>query len=251
MSLKNRTDWQEALHAVMPLCFSYIPVGLACGMLLQQVGFSPLLTALLSLVVFSGGAQFLVVSLLAVHASFTSIILMVLFLELRYALLGSSLSHFFKQEQRGFLALFSQSMNDENYAVNYLKYSTDKSWNRTRAIMVNWFSQASWVISTVLGSVFGSFIQVDTELVHFALTSMFIFMFVMQVKNKLLLVTGLFSGALAVVFMLLLKNTFGLILATVIASLVGFFIDKKIRGTSTNKEDDDLFSVKGEGVHHE
>lgn len=251
MSLKNRTDWQEALQAVMPLCFSYIPVGLACGMLLQQVGFSPLLTALLSLVVFSGGAQFLVVSLLAVHASFTSIVLMVLFLELRYALLGSSLSHFFKQEQRGFLALFSQSMNDENYAVNYLKYSTDKNWNRTRAIMVNWFSQASWVISTVLGSVFGSFIQVDTELVHFALTSMFIFMFVMQVKNKLLLLTGLFSGVLAVVFMLLLKNTFGLILATVLASLTGFIIDKKIRGTSANKDEDDLFSVNGEEVHHE
>ncbi|MGG5317021.1 AzlC family ABC transporter permease [Enterococcus sp. AZ072] len=251
MSLKNRADWQEAFQAVMPLCFSYIPVGLACGMLLQQVGFNPLLTALLSLVVFSGGAQFLVVSLLAVHASFTSIILMVLFLELRYALLGSSLSHFFKQEQRGFLAVFSQSMNDENYAVNYLKFSTDKTWNRTRAIMVNWFSQASWVISTVLGSVFGSLIHVDTELVHFALTSMFIFMFIMQVKNKLLLVTGLFSGGLAVIFMLLLKNTFGLILATVVASLVGFLVDKKIRSSATGKDNDDFFTVKGEEAHHE
>lgn len=251
MSLRNRTDWQEALRAVMPLCFSYIPVGLACGMLLQQVGFNPLLTALLSLVVFSGGAQFLVVSLLAVHASFTSIILMVLFLELRYALLGSSLSHFFKQEHRGFLALFSQSMNDENYAVNYLKYSTEPTWNRTRALLVNWFSQASWVVSTVLGTVFGSFINVDTELVHFALTAMFIFMFMMQVKNKLLLATGLLSGALAVFFMLLLKNTFGLILATVIASLTGYWLDTKFRKPADDKGDDDFFPVRGEEVHHE
>ena len=118
MPVKKRTPWLEALYAAMPLCFSYIPVGLACGMLLQKAGFNIFLTALLSMLVFSGGAQFLVVSMISVHASFVSTILMVFFLELRYALLGSSLSQFFKKEKRSFIALFSQSMNDENYAVN-------------------------------------------------------------------------------------------------------------------------------------
>ena len=43
---------------------------------------------------------------------------------------------------------------------------------------------------------FGSVIRVDADLVHFALTAMFIFMFVMQMKNALLIFTGLFSGVL-------------------------------------------------------
>lgn len=52
MSVKKRTPWLEALYAAMPLCFSYIPVGLACGMLLQKAGFNIFLTALLSMLVF-------------------------------------------------------------------------------------------------------------------------------------------------------------------------------------------------------
>ena len=74
----------------MPLCLSYIPVGLACGVLLQKVGFDPILTGLLSILVFSGGAQFLVASMLTTQASFATTLLMVFFLELRYTLLGSS-----------------------------------------------------------------------------------------------------------------------------------------------------------------
>lgn len=251
MPVKKRTPWLEALYAAMPLCLSYIPVGLACGMLLQKAGFNILLTALLSMLVFSGGAQFLVVSMISVHASLVSTILMVFFLELRYALLGSSLSQFFKNEKRSFIALFSQSMNDENYAVNYLKYSTDPEWNRKKALYVNWFSMLSWTGSTIVGTLFGSVIHVDTELVHFALTAMFIFMFMMQLNNGLLLVTGLFSGGLAIIFMLLFKNTFGLILATLLASFAGYLVERSRKTVDTDNDRPDHYDLTGGEVHHE
>lgn len=140
MNKQKWAPWQDSLHASLPLCLSYIPVGLACGVLLQQVGFDPLLAGLLSILVFSGGAQFLVASMLATQAPFSTTLLMVFFLELRYILLGSSLSGFMKKEKRFFLAVFSQSLNDENYAVNYLKYSTDPTWDKRKALYVNWFS---------------------------------------------------------------------------------------------------------------
>lgn len=227
--LKEKKTWIEAFHAVLPLCLSYIPVGLACGVLLQKVGFNPFLTAFLSILVFSGGAQFLLASMLTVHASAMSTILMTFFLELRYALLSSSMSLYLKKEKRSFLALFSQSLNDENYAVNYLKYSTDPTWNRDKALLVNWMSLISWLISNVTGTVLGSLIHIDADLVHFALTSMFIFMFVMQMKDALLIVSGIFSGILAVIFMLAFQNTFGLILATVLASLAGFALERLVK----------------------
>ena len=175
MNKKKSAPWLQALHAVMPLCISYIPVGLACGVLLQKVGFDPLLSGLLSILVFSGGAQFLVASMLTTQASFATTLLMVFFLELRYTLLGASLAGFMKKEKRTFLAVFSQSLNDENYAVNYLKFSTDPSWNKRKALYVNWFSMAAWAGSNMIGNFFGSVIRVDADLVHFALTAMFIF----------------------------------------------------------------------------
>lgn len=152
MNKKKSAPWLQALHAVMPLCISYIPVGLACGVLLQKVGFDPLLSGLLSILVFSGGAQFLVASMLTTQASFATTLLMVFFLELRYTLLGASLAGFMKKEKRTFLAVFSQSLNDENYAVNYLKFSTDPSWNKRKALYVNWFSMTAWAGSNMIGN---------------------------------------------------------------------------------------------------
>lgn len=37
MNKRKSAPWLQALHAVMPLCISYIPVGLACGVLLQKL----------------------------------------------------------------------------------------------------------------------------------------------------------------------------------------------------------------------
>ena len=236
MSRDKTVAWREALRAVMPLCLSYIPVGLACGILLQQVGFNVYLTAFLSIIVFSGGAQFLVASMLSAQAPAYSIIIMTLFLELRYMLLSSSMSTLMKKEKRRFIALFSQSLNDENYAVNYLKYSTDPTWNSKKALYVNWFSLLSWLLSNMIGTMLGSLITLDADLVHFALTAMFIFMFVMQMKDAKLIFTGLFSGVLAVIFMIIFQNTFGLIMATVLASLCGYALEHYFKKQTSDKK---------------
>lgn len=236
MSRDKTVAWREALHAVMPLCLSYIPVGLACGVLLQQVGFNVYLTAFLSIIVFSGGAQFLVASMLSIQAPIYSTILMTFFLELRYMLLSSSMSMFMKKEKKRFIALFSQSLNDENYAVNYLKYSTDPTWNSKKALYVNWFSLLSWLLSNVVGTLLGSMITLDADMVHFALTAMFIFMFVMQMKDATLIFTGLLSGVLSVIFMLAFQNTFGLIVATVLASLCGYVAECLFKKQAEDKK---------------
>lgn len=229
MLKKNKAVWQETLKVAMPLCLSYIPVGLACGVLLQKVGFNGLYTALISFLVFSGGAQFLAAAMLVDSAPILSIIMMTLFLELRYILLSSSLSTFIKKEKRGFIALFTKSINDENYAVNYLKFSTDSSWNAHKALMVNRYSLASWLVSTVAGTMLGSVLPLDVHIVDFALTAMFIYMFTMQLQNKLIIFVGLFSGLLSIMTMLILKSTIGLILATIIASFTGYMIEKQLK----------------------
>ena len=117
--------WLEVLGISMPLCLSYLPIGVACGILLHAAGMNFVLTFLISIMVFSGGAQFILASLLVIDAPISTIFMTLFFLELRYALLGSSLSKYFRSSSQKFVLLFSASMNDENYAVNYLKFATD------------------------------------------------------------------------------------------------------------------------------
>ena len=232
----GRARWLEVLGVSMPLCLSYIPIGLACGILLHAAGFNFIMILIVSIVVFSGGAQFILASLLTINAPLSSIFLTLFFLELRYALLGSSLSKYIKSESQHFIWLFAVSMNDENYAINYLKFATDKKWTPKDALMVEHYSLISWSVANMVGGLIGSAISINLEVVDFALTALFLYMIVMQVQSHLTLLISILSAVLSVVFMVLTKSIIGVIIATLIASFVGFLIENTVRRRSKHPE---------------
>lgn len=221
----------------MPLCLSYIPIGLACGILLHAAGFDFIMTLVVSIVVFSGGAQFILASLLTINAPLSSIFVTLFFLELRYALLGSSLSKYIKSESQHFIWLFAVSMNDENYAINYLKFATDKKWTPKDALLVEHYSLISWSVANMVGGLIGSAISINLEVVDFALTALFLYMIVMQVQNHLTFLISLLSAVLAVCFMVWTHSIIGVIIATLIASFVGFLIENTVRQHSSKPEE--------------
>ncbi|MEY8441878.1 AzlC family ABC transporter permease [Lactobacillaceae bacterium 24-114] len=233
----GKARWLEVLGISMPLCLSYIPIGVACGILLHAAGFNFIMTLAVSVLVFSGGAQFILASLLTIQAPLSSIFITLFFLELRYALLGSSLSKYIKNESQHFIWLFSVSMNDENYAINYLKFATDKKWEPKDALMVEHYSLISWSVSNMVGGLIGSTVSINLEVVDFALTALFIYMIVVQVRSHLTLLISLLSAGLAVVFLVLTKNTLGIVLATLVASFVGFLIENTVRKYSKNPDE--------------
>ncbi|MCG4778988.1 hypothetical protein L0P10_19105, partial [Eggerthella lenta] len=75
----------------------------------------------------------------------------------------------------------------------------------------------------------GSAVHIDLEIVDFALTALFLYMIVMQVRNYLSLLISLVSAVLAVIFLSLTKSTLGIIIATLIASFIGFMIENTVR----------------------
>lgn len=221
--------WLKNLGIAMPLCLSYLPIGIACGILLHAAGMNFILTLLISIVVFSGGAQFILASLLVIDAPVSSIFMTLFFLELRYALLGSSLSKYFRNENQRMVLLFSASMNDENYAINYLKFATDKNWTTRDALMVEHYSLISWAAGNMIGGLIGSAVSIDLTIVDFALTALFLYMIVMQIQNNITFLICILSGGFSLYFLLLTKGTQGIIISTLITSLIGFIIENRVR----------------------
>jgi len=230
----NEPLWRSTLRVAMPLNLSYIPIGLACGILLHAAGFNTFLTGLVSLLVFSGGGQFLIATMLTINSPLLSIVLMLFFLELRYALLSSSLSPYLKGQSNRFLFIFAVSLNDENYAINYLKFATDKKWTVREALAVEHYSLLFWATSNVIGSLIGSALKIDLSVVHFALTSLFLYMIVMQLKSHLTVLICLVSAVLAAFFMIVTKSTLGLVIATIVASLIGFGLEELLQKKMPN-----------------
>lgn len=226
---KDEPRWVHTLRVAMPLNLSYVPIGVACGILLHAAGFNPWLVVLVSLLVFSGGAQFMIASMLTSNAPMHTILFMLFFLELRYALLGSSLSRYLGGTSKRFLYFFAVSLNDENYAVNYLKFATDKTWTPKDALQVEHYSLLFWTAGNLIGSLIGSVITINLDIVDFALTSLFLYMIMMQVKNYLTIVIAVLSGIFAIIAMGILQSTMGLVVATLLASLIGFYVEDRLR----------------------
>lgn len=221
--------WLRTLQVSLPLDLSYVPIGLACGILLRAAGFNVWLTILMSLLVFSGGAQFIIASLVLIKSPMYSAVLMMFFLQLRYALLGSSLSRYLHDRSDLFTFLFSISLNDENYALNYLKFSTDTKWESADALWVEYYSLFFWTVSNWIGDLVGNAITVNLGIVEFALTALFLYMIVVQTKDFLKFIVVILSVVISIVMLIWVKSTLGIVLAAVLASLAGYALESLAR----------------------
>lgn len=224
--LLKKEDWLAGARIMFPVVVSYIPLGIACGIVLQQSGFNPLAVFLSSLLIFAGASQFLIASMMMSHAVALEIIIMVLFINLRHLLMSSTFAQRLNKESRLFTMLFAHVITDESFAVNTMKFKLDPHWNTNKGLassLVAWFT---WVVSTVAGSVLGNAFEVSTVVMNFVLTAMFIYLLVSQMENKTMVWTGVFGLGIAVLLKMVLPNGIAILLASILASLFGLMLEK-------------------------
>ncbi|MCA9765688.1 MAG: AzlC family ABC transporter permease [Carnobacterium sp.] len=221
----KRKDWQEGFKIIFPVMLGYIPLGLACGMLLYDSGFSISAILLMSLIVFAGAAQFMAASMVVIGSTAPTIILMVFFLNIRHLLMSSSLSGFFKKSSIPFILLFSHTLADEAYAINYNQFKNHK-WTDYQALATNVLAYLTWIVSTTVGGFIGSALTIDITIMNYVLIAMFIALLINQLVSKLFVVVGLVAGLLSVGLMELLHHNIALVIAAILASLFGYLVDK-------------------------
>ncbi|WP_161878341.1 AzlC family ABC transporter permease [Alkalibacterium sp. MB6] len=227
----------NGMKASLPIMVSYIALGIACGIVLFDAGFSLAAIFWMSLLIYAGAAQFLAASMVTLGASFPSIILMVFFLNLRHVLMSASLSSYVKDKSFGFIGLFSHLMSDESFGINYSRFR-DGSWTADEALVTSVSNYSTWVISTVIGGAIGSQFPINTVIMNYALIAMFLCMMVQQFVSKAHLLAGVAAVIATVVLRLVLQHNIALVFATIIASFIGYFLesytDINKKGSRTN-----------------
>lgn len=122
--------------------------------------------------------------------------------------------------------MFSHTLSDESFGINYSKFQTDE-WTTSEAIVTNLFNYSTWSLSTLAGGIIGSQIAINTLIMNYALIAMFLCMMVLQFVSKEHVIAGGVSVVLSVLFTIILKHNIALVLATVIASFVGYYLEKR------------------------
>ena len=86
-----------ALKKSLPVLFGYLFLGSAFGIMLYEAGYNVLWAILISVVVYAGSGQFLLVSLLSSAASLPTVAFMTLFVNSRHIFYGLSYVETFKK----------------------------------------------------------------------------------------------------------------------------------------------------------
>lgn len=175
---------RAAFPHTVPIFAGFWFLGLTYGVYMNVSGFSFLYPMFMSVLIFAGSMEFVAANLLLGAFNPLQAFLLTLMINARHLFYGISMLDRFRGT--GFKKLYLiYGMCDETFSINYtakVPENVDRGWFMFWVTLLNQFY---WVSGAILGGVFGSFIRIDTTGLRFAMTAMFVVIFMEQwMKEK-------------------------------------------------------------------
>ena len=166
----TRCEILEGLRITAPVAAGYIPLGLAYGVLVVQLGMPWWMAPALSLAAYSGSAELLVITLAAQNTPLAVIAVTMLLVNFR--LLFFAFSFPLHIIEGRFARLFSMyALVDEAYALTAAR---PNGWTKPRLLAMQVTFHLTWLLSGLVGVLAGSLIPTQIAGLDFALTALFI-----------------------------------------------------------------------------
>ena len=166
----------------LPVMAGYLFLGTGFGMLLHSKGYNILWSAAMSVFIYAGSMQYLAVDLLSGGAGLITAAVTTLMVNARHLFYGISMIDKYKNcgWRKPYLIF---ALTDETYSLNCGGAPEEVSDPKIYYFLVSLFNQCYWVSGSMLGVLVGSLLPVSTEGIDFALTALFVTVFVEQWKS--------------------------------------------------------------------
>jgi len=201
----EKGSFKEAVYTSLPVLGGYSVLGFAFGLLVVGAALPWYSATLMSLIIFAGSGQFVLVGLLAATAPLTSIALTTLMVNSRHMFYGLSYIDFFSSmgKKRWYMIF---SLTDETYALLSLIREEEKSpeEKRTLAWMVAALNHLYWIGGSTAGALAGTYLPMVSEGVEFSMTALFIVILIEQLiqqKTYAIAFISFFSALLIYLYM--------------------------------------------------
>ena len=185
-----------AFYKTIPVLLGYLFLGLAFGLLLQEAGYSFWWALLSSGIVYAGSIQFVLVEFLSGGTGFLTVAVMTLLINSRHAFYGLSFVEKFRKMKTYPYMIFS--LTDETYSLLCSLKVPEGIDEKKAMFLIALFDQFYWVAGSVLGAALGQVLPFDMTGIDFAMTALFVTIFVDQwreAKSHLSAIVGLCSAA--------------------------------------------------------
>jgi 4-azaleucine resistance transporter AzlC len=162
---------------------SYLFVSMAYGLMMEEAGFSWYYSLLISMTVYTGAFQFVLITFLSSGASILTIALTALLMNSRQTFYSLTFVEEFRSMGKR-LPYMIHTMTDETYAVN-CAMEPDEEGRQDQMFLVAFFSRCYWMAGAVIGGVLGQLIPFQLEGIDFCMTALFVIIFIDQwEKNR-------------------------------------------------------------------
>lgn len=189
---------KAAFPHTLPVLTGFIFLGIAYGILMDSKGFNLFWTLLMSAAVFAGSMQYVAITILAAPFSPVYALLMTLVVNARHLFYGVSMLEKFKGTGR-FKPYLIFGMCDETFSV-LVSTEPPPGIDRTYfMVAVTALDRLYWITGSAIGSLIGGMVSFDTKGLDFALTALFVVIFINQWRSALShkpALIGLFSSAI-------------------------------------------------------
>lgn len=195
----DNSDIKRAFRASLPVFAGYIVLGIGFGILLKIKGYGLLWAALSSVFVYAGSLQYVMVNLIAAGAPLITTALTAVMVNARHLFYGISMIDRYKGagKKKPYLIF---ALTDETYSLVCSDESVRGVRDRHRYyFFLSMFNQIYWITGSVMGSVLGGLITFSTEGIDFALTALFVTIFVDQwlsTKDHRAALTGVIASVI-------------------------------------------------------
>ena len=164
---------KEAFKASIPVMMGYIVLGIAFGILLESKGYGVLYAFLMSVFIYAGSMQFVGIDLLCGGASLITAALMTLLINARHLVYGLSMIKKF-EDMGKYKPYMIYSLTDETYSLLVADNIPAGCDQKEYMFYVSLFDHCYWVSGSVIGSLIGTLITINTTGLDFAMTALFV-----------------------------------------------------------------------------
>ena len=213
----NKKTVQLAFKASLPVMAGYLVLGIGFGVLLANQGYGVFWAFLMSLTIYAGSMQYAALDLISGGASLITTALMTLMINARHFFYGlSMLDRYQDMGRKKPYVIFA--LTDETYSLvcSQVPEGADK---QQYYFFVSLFDQIYWIAGSVVGALVGPVLPFDSTGMDFAMTALFVVIFVEQWQSARSHVPALLGLGISLGCLLLLGPTRFVIPAMVMITL--------------------------------
>lgn len=231
LETRDNATFMQGVKDCIPTLLGYLSIGFAAGVIEMTAGLSLAETALLSLILYAGSAQFIAAGMLASNGSATAIIFTIFFVNLRHLLLSAAVSPYFRHLTPLKNMWIGSLLTDESFGVAMTRAIGRKTLSERWMHGLNITAYLNWFAANMAGAYFGRWITNPEQFgLDFALPAMFIGLIVLQLiqrKNRKLHINVAIIAVVCVVFASMASlGSMSIIVAAVVAATMGVVMER-------------------------